>query len=244
DLSQSLFHPCKGNFTNKPLSTSGADCIQSIIWANFDTSVLPICKDSVGWIFTRLDINRDLFLDQLELASVGLGHPGPGRGAAALDKYERCLAPFLRACDTYADGLLSNNEWCFCFQRQKPPCHVQRDQLEAEKRLMGYVPSCDADGFYQAQQCHQGTDQCWCVDPNGKEQPGSRVYGQADCGWDEAEGSGNEGSGDADDWTDDDDIAKGTAQAQVVGSKVEEAEPEDADDEDEDMEVYMSEQPL
>ena len=57
-------------------------------------------------------------------------------------------------------------------------------------------------------------------------------------GWDEAEGSGNEGSGDADDWTDDDDIAKGTAQAQVVGSKVEEAEPEDADDEDEGDDGY------
>jgi len=33
-MSQCLFHPCKGNFTNKPLSTSGADRIRSIIRAS------------------------------------------------------------------------------------------------------------------------------------------------------------------------------------------------------------------
>lgn len=73
----------------------------------FDTSILPICKDSLGWMFNRLDTNYDLLLDQSELGSI------------YLDKNEQCTKAFFNSCDTYKDSLISNNEWCYCFQRQQ-----------------------------------------------------------------------------------------------------------------------------
>ncbi|RXM94400.1 Testican-3 [Acipenser ruthenus] len=75
--------------------------------SRFDTSILPICKDSLGWMFNRLDTNYDLLLDQSEL------------GSLYLDKNEHCTKSFFNSCDTYRDGLISNNEWCYCFQRQQ-----------------------------------------------------------------------------------------------------------------------------
>lgn len=73
----------------------------------FDTSILPICKDSLGWMFNRLDTNYDLLLDQSELGSI------------YLDKNEQCTEAFFNSCDTYRDRSISNNEWCYCFQRQQ-----------------------------------------------------------------------------------------------------------------------------
>nr|XP_008536236.1 PREDICTED: testican-3 isoform X3 [Equus przewalskii]XP_023492107.1 testican-3 isoform X3 [Equus caballus] len=75
--------------------------------SRFDTSILPICKDSLGWMFNRLDTNYDLLLDQSELGSI------------YLDKNEQCTKAFFNSCDTYKDSLISNNEWCYCFQRQQ-----------------------------------------------------------------------------------------------------------------------------
>lgn len=87
-------------------------CISELIaWClcllGFDTSILPICKDSLGWMFNRLDTNYDLLLDQSELGSI------------YLDKNEQCTKAFFNSCDTYKDSLISNNEWCYCFQRQQ-----------------------------------------------------------------------------------------------------------------------------
>lgn len=71
----------------------------------FDTSILPICKDSLGWMFNKLDMNYDLLLDQSELSAI------------YLDKYELCMRPLFNSCDSFKDGKLSNNEWCYCFQK-------------------------------------------------------------------------------------------------------------------------------
>lgn len=73
--------------------------------AGFDTSILPICKDSLGWMFNKLDMNYDLLLDQSELSAI------------YLDKYELCMRPLFNSCDSFKDGKLSNNEWCYCFQK-------------------------------------------------------------------------------------------------------------------------------
>lgn len=72
---------------------------------DFDTSILPICKDSLGWMFNKLDMNFDLLLDQSELSAI------------YLDKYELCMKPLFNSCDSFKDGKLSNNEWCYCFQK-------------------------------------------------------------------------------------------------------------------------------
>lgn len=56
-------------------------------------------------MFNKLDMNFDLLLDQSEL------------GALYLDKYETCMKPLFNSCDSFKDGKLSNNEWCYCFQK-------------------------------------------------------------------------------------------------------------------------------
>ncbi|XP_032915505.1 testican-3 isoform X3 [Catharus ustulatus] len=142
--------------------------------SRFDTSILPICKDSLGWMFNRLDTNYDLLLDQSELGSI------------YLDKNEPCTRAFFNSCDTYKDSLISNNEWCYCFQRQQdPPCQTELSNIEKQqggKKLLGqYIPFCDEDGYYKPSQCHGGLGQCWCVDRYGNEVSGSRTNGAAEC---------------------------------------------------------------
>lgn len=56
-------------------------------------------------MFNKLDMNFDLLLDQSELSAI------------YLDKYELCMKPLFNSCDSFKDGKLSNNEWCYCFQR-------------------------------------------------------------------------------------------------------------------------------
>ncbi|XP_025777330.1 testican-3 isoform X3 [Puma concolor] len=163
----------------------------------FDTSILPICKDSLGWMFNRLDTNYDLLLDQSELGSI------------YLDKNEQCTKAFFNSCDTYKDSLISNNEWCYCFQRQQdPPCQTELSNIQKRqgvKKLLGqYIPLCDEDGYYKPAQCHGSVGQCWCVDRYGNEVMGSRTNGVADCAID-FEISGDFASGDFHEWTDDED---------------------------------------
>ncbi|MEQ2203306.1 hypothetical protein XENOCAPTIV_028413, partial [Xenoophorus captivus] len=38
-----------------------------------------------------------------------------------------------------------------------------------------YIPECDENGDYLPVQCHSSTRQCWCVDRNGQEIPGTRT---------------------------------------------------------------------
>lgn len=71
-----------------------------------DKSLVASCKDSIGWMFSRLDTNGDLYLDQAELAAINL------------DKYEVCIRPFFNSCDSYKDGKVSTAEWCLCFWRE------------------------------------------------------------------------------------------------------------------------------
>uniref|UniRef100_A0A452V2S3 Testican-3 n=2 Tax=Ursus maritimus TaxID=29073 RepID=A0A452V2S3_URSMA len=165
--------------------------------SRFDTSILPICKDSLGWMFNRLDTNYDLLLDQSELGSI------------YLDKNEQCTKAFFNSCDTYKDSLISNNEWCYCFQRQQdPPCQTELSNIQKQqgvKKLLGqYIPLCDEDGYYKPTQCHGSVGQCWCVDRYGNEVMGSRTNGVADCAID-FEISGDFASGDFHEWTDDED---------------------------------------
>ncbi|XP_041050739.1 testican-3-like isoform X6 [Carcharodon carcharias] len=188
----------------------------------FDTSILPICKDSLGWMFNRLDTNYDLLLDQSELGSI------------YFDNHDQCMKPFFNSCDTYRDGLISNNEWCFCFQRnQDPPCQMELSNIQRQqrgKKLLGiFLPTCDEDGYYKATQCHGSVGQCWCVDRYGNEMRGSRSSGSPDCGGD-IEISGDFGSGDFHEWSDDEDDEEDT------NDEEEDDEVDNEDDEDDDDE--------
>lgn len=155
----------------------------------FDTSILPICKDSLGWMFNKLDMNFDLLLDQSEL------------GAIYLDKNELCMKPLFNSCDSFKDGKLSNNEWCYCFQKPDGlPCQNEMNRLQIQgrrKSLIGtYIPRCSEEGYFKPTQCHGSTGQCWCVDKYGNEIAGSRRQGSPTCEEDQ-ETSGDFGSGGA-----------------------------------------------
>ncbi|XP_061581218.1 testican-1 [Cololabis saira] len=156
---------------------------------HFDTSILPICKDSLGWMFNKLDMNFDLLLDQSELSAI------------YLDKYELCMKPLFNSCDSFKDGKLSNNEWCYCFQKPEGlPCQTEKSRIQSQSRrksLIGsYIPRCTEEGYYKPTQCHGSTGQCWCVDKYGNEIAGSRKQGNPNCD-EEQETSGDFGSGGA-----------------------------------------------
>ncbi|KAG7517854.1 testican-1 isoform X1 [Solea senegalensis] len=156
---------------------------------HFDTSILPICKDSLGWMFNKLDMNFDLLLDQSELSAI------------YLDKYELCMKPLFNSCDSFKDGKLSNNEWCYCFQKPEGlPCQTEKSRIQNQSRrksLIGsYIPRCTDEGYFKPTQCHGSTGQCWCVDKYGNEIAGSRKQGNPNCDED-AESSGDFGSGGA-----------------------------------------------
>uniref|UniRef100_A0A672PPQ0 SPARC (osteonectin), cwcv and kazal like domains proteoglycan 2 n=1 Tax=Sinocyclocheilus grahami TaxID=75366 RepID=A0A672PPQ0_SINGR len=87
---------------NAKQNNSGRQSTASV----FDRGLVAGCKDSIGWMFSRLDTSNDLFLDQSELAAVNL------------EKYEVCIRPFFNSCDSYRDGKVSTAEWCLCFWRE------------------------------------------------------------------------------------------------------------------------------
>lgn len=76
------------------------------LWTALDRSLIASCKDSIGWMFSKLDTNGDLYLEHGELAAINL------------DKYEVCIRPFFNSCDSYKDGRVSTAEWCLCFWRE------------------------------------------------------------------------------------------------------------------------------
>uniref|UniRef100_H2TSQ6 SPARC (osteonectin), cwcv and kazal like domains proteoglycan 1 n=2 Tax=Takifugu rubripes TaxID=31033 RepID=H2TSQ6_TAKRU len=152
---------------------------------HFDTSILPICKDSLGWMFNKLDMNFDLLLDQSELS------------ALYLDKYETCMKPLFNSCDSFKDGKLSNNEWCYCFQKPEGlPCQTEKTRIQSQRKTLigSYIPRCTDEGYFKPTQCHGSTGQCWCVDKYGNEIAGSRKQGNPNCD-EEQETSGDFGSG-------------------------------------------------
>lgn len=71
----------------------------------FEVGASPICKDPLGWMFSRLDTNFDLQLDQSEIKSL------------YLDRNEPCSDAFFKSCDKHLDKVITSSEWCTCFQR-------------------------------------------------------------------------------------------------------------------------------
>ncbi|KAJ8013836.1 hypothetical protein DPEC_G00033930 [Dallia pectoralis] len=178
-----------------------------------DRSVVASCKDSIGWMFSKLDTNSDAYLDQAELAAINL------------DKYEVCIWPFFNSCDSYRDGKVSMAEWCLCFWREKPPCLAELERIhkqEGGKEKQGlFVPGCDEDGYYMKLQCDPARVECWCVDRHKGEPASSRSHGNLDC--DEAVAYSGDDLGSGVGWEDEEE--------KEVEENTEEAEEEgDADD--------------
>lgn len=82
------------------------------ILTEFDVGASPICKDPLGWMFSRLDTNFDLQLDQSEIKSL------------YLDRNEPCSDAFFQSCDTHPDKVITSSEWCTGFQRYTGLSHL------------------------------------------------------------------------------------------------------------------------
>lgn len=168
-------------------SSAAAATSRTTTSSALERSVLASCRDSISWMFSRLDSNGDQVLDGSELESINL------------DQYEVCVRPFFNSCDVHRDGRVTRAEWCICFWREKPPCLAELERIQVQeapktKSSVGFVPSCDEEGYYRKVQCDSGRGQCWCVDPHGGELSGTRIHGTPDC--DEVAGySGDFGSG-------------------------------------------------
>ena len=60
-------------------------------------------------------------------------------------------------------------------------CQARREECLDNAPPGHFVPRCMADGSYDDLQCLQTTGECWCVDRNGNEIPGTRSRGNQDC---------------------------------------------------------------
>ncbi|XP_064786920.1 testican-2-like [Oncorhynchus masou masou] len=215
DRLREWFQLLQGNAKlNNNSRTGASNTAKATSGSVLDRSVVVSCKDSVGWMFSKLDTNSDQYLDQAELAAINL------------DKYEVCIRPFFNSCDSYRDGKVSTAEWCLCFWRQKPPCLAELERIQVQeggKNKLGlFIPSCNEDGYYRKLQCDQARGECWCVDQQGGELVSSRIHGNPDC--DEAVAySGDFGSGVG--WEDEED------KEAEENAEEEEGEVGEADDE-------------
>uniref|UniRef100_A0A3B5LFA2 Uncharacterized protein n=1 Tax=Xiphophorus couchianus TaxID=32473 RepID=A0A3B5LFA2_9TELE len=192
----------------------------------FDVGTSPICKDPLGWMFSRLDTNFDLQLDQSEIKSL------------YLDRNEPCSDAFFKSSDTHPDKVITSSEWCTGFQRYTDsPCKAELSSISKKqtgKKLLGqYLPSCDEEGYYRPHQCHSSSGQCWCVDRFGNEVASSRTHGPADCVI--LESSGDLGSGDSLFTDDDEDSFVLNDQAGM-----DDEDDEDEDDDDDENDEYLS----
>ncbi|XP_028307099.1 testican-3 isoform X1 [Gouania willdenowi] len=197
----------------------------------FEVGASSICKDPLGWMFSRLDTNFDMQLDQSEIKSL------------YLDRNEPCSDAFFKSCDTYPDKVITSSEWCTGFQRYTDsPCKAELSSInkkQAGKKLLGqYLPSCDEDGYYRSHQCHSSSGQCWCVDRYGNEVASSRTHGPADCGV-ILESSGDLGSGDSI-FTDDDDDDDDDDESFVLNDRAGMDDEDDEDEDDDEDDEYLS----
>ena len=71
----------------------------------------------------------------------------------------------------------------FCDLTGKPStvCQSRKDECLDNAPPGHFVPQCKADGSYEERQCLQSTGECWCVDRNGNELPGTRSKEMHDC---------------------------------------------------------------
>uniref|UniRef100_A0A3Q3WHA4 Thyroglobulin type-1 domain-containing protein n=1 Tax=Mola mola TaxID=94237 RepID=A0A3Q3WHA4_MOLML len=72
-------------------------------------------------------------------------------------------------------GLLLGLDW---FLPPSGPSACEEERRAAMEASGVYVPSCEDGGAFTPTQCQQG-GQCWCVDPTGRELPGTRRHGDS-----------------------------------------------------------------
>jgi len=92
--------------------------------------------------------------------------------------------------DKNGNELAGTHQWgkpnCSDIDKTMTVCQSRREEC-LDNPPPGYAsPRCKADGSYYDRQCLQTTGECWCVDRNGNEIPGTRSREKQDCsllGW-------------------------------------------------------------
>ncbi|XP_063360695.1 proteoglycan Cow [Cydia amplana] len=125
---------------------------------------VPAC-DAAGYYRPRL-AGAAVCAAPRDPVSLWLEHTRPGRRA------DTC--PHATRLATTDPG------WCGCLRRAARPC-LALARAHAARAAGGYVPACDAAGYYRPRQCHAALGVCWCVDAHGQELPGSRGKGAPTC---------------------------------------------------------------
>ncbi|XP_031582758.2 thyroglobulin [Oreochromis aureus] len=62
--------------------------------------------------------------------------------------------------------------------RFRCPSPCEEERRAAMEANSVFIPSCESGGAFASKQCQQG-GQCWCVDPTGRELPGTRQHGDS-----------------------------------------------------------------
>ncbi|XP_067456388.1 thyroglobulin [Thunnus thynnus] len=62
--------------------------------------------------------------------------------------------------------------------RFRCPSPCEEERRAAMEASSVFIPSCETGGSFSPRQCQQG-GQCWCVDPTGRELPGTRQLGDS-----------------------------------------------------------------
>jgi len=134
-------------------------------------------KEIINWSFDALDINFDRQLVEQELEIL--------ENVPDME----VMFYYFKHCDKNRDGYLREDEWSSCLGCEDcyRPCNVYMAQkAEMSKRAFGMesMVRCEADGTCAPKQCRRiyGThEQCWCVDRNCREIPGTETFAHLTC---------------------------------------------------------------
>ena len=63
---------------------------------------------------------------------------------------------------------------CLCAEFPLIECVQMRDNKWTSRGE--YRPRCTENGDYAPMQCHEGTGECWCAYPDGREVPGTKIW--------------------------------------------------------------------
>ena len=81
-------------------------------------------------------------------------------------------------------GVHSRIFYCiFCFETtdKLTPCQEAYKKAIQNLKVGSYIPRCKDDGGFENMQCGGTSGQCWCVDKDGMEMPGTRTTKNLQC---------------------------------------------------------------
>ncbi|XP_005795282.1 nidogen-1 [Xiphophorus maculatus] len=118
------------------------------------------------------------------------GFAGDGRSCRDIDECQQSRCHQNALCTNTQGSFICqcrpgySGDGFYCSsERTKTQCEDIRERLLGQTsfnprgpRPVGqFIPECDENGDYQPVQCFGSTGQCWCVDRNGQEIPGTRT---------------------------------------------------------------------